>query len=248
MPQISVVALCLSLLPLLMAIYLYFHLTGQLKPVLWAGGRMLAQLLLIGQLLVLIFAANHPLWVLLIVGIMFTGACWIAIMPLRHYRVAVWPAVGAVFVAAAIHLSWILVMVVPAEPWFKPSVVIPLTGMVMTAAMNAVSQCAERYWSERCREQHHFQAAKSGFGAAMIPQINSLMAVGVVSLPGMMTGQILSGVSPLVAVRYQIMIMAMSIGTASLGSYLFLRWSQHSRVPSLQEQDNVVSEQLSSPG
>lgn len=245
MPEISVAALGLSLLPLLMAVYFYFHLTGQFKPVIWAGCRMLAQLLLIGQLLVLIFAANHPLWVLLIVGIMFTGACWIAVMPIRQFRVALWPAIGAVFVAAAVHLSWILVMVVPATPWFKPSVVIPLTGMVMTAAMNAVSQCAERYWSERSGDQDHALAAKKGFGAAMIPQINSLMAVGVVSLPGMMTGQILSGVSPLVAVRYQIMIMAMSIGTAALGSYLFLRWSQRSEVSSSQEQNNVISQRLS---
>lgn len=246
MPEISVAALGLSLLPLIGAMYLFYNLTGRLKPVVWAGCRMLAQLLLIGQLLVLIFAANHPLWVLLIVGIMFLGACWIAVIPIRQFRVGLWPAVAAVFVSAALHLMWILSVVVPATPWFKPSVVIPLTGMVMTAAMNAVSQCAERYWSERSRQQTHTDAAKLGFGAAMIPQINALMAVGVVSLPGMMTGQILSGVSPLVAVRYQIMIMAMSIGTAALGSYLFLKWSARCEVSSGQERSDGNSEQLRS--
>jgi putative ABC transport system permease protein len=56
----------------------------------------------------------------------------------------------------------------------------------------------------------------------MIPQINSLLAVGLVALPGMMTGQILSGVSPLIAVRYQIMIMAMVLGTAGIGAALML--------------------------
>ena len=56
----------------------------------------------------------------------------------------------------------------------------------------------------------------------MIPQINGLLAVGLVALPGMMTGQILSGVSPLIAVRYQIMIMTMVLGAAGVGAALML--------------------------
>jgi putative ABC transport system permease protein len=60
--------------------------------------------------------------------------------------------------------------------------------------------------------------------AAMIPQINALLAVGLVSLPGMMTGQILSGISPLLAVRYQIVIMAMVLATSAMGSAIYLRW------------------------
>jgi len=67
----------------------------------------------------------------------------------------------------------------------------------------------------------------------MIPQINSLLAVGLVALPGMMTGQILSGVSPLIAVRYQIMIMAMVLGAAGVGAALML-WLL-SRLPSTQK-------------
>ena len=67
----------------------------------------------------------------------------------------------------------------------------------------------------------------------MIPQINSLLAVGLVALPGMMTGQILSGVSPLIAVRYQIMIMAMVLGTAGIGAAMML-WllarNDHSKI------------------
>jgi putative ABC transport system permease protein len=51
----------------------------------------------------------------------------------------------------------------------------------------------------------------------MIPQVNGFLAVGLVSLPGMMTGQILSGVSPLIAVRYQVMVMAMVFATAGIG-------------------------------
>ena len=58
----------------------------------------------------------------------------------------------------------------------------------------------------------------------MLPQINSLLAVGLVSLPGMMTGQILSSVSPLIAVRYQIMVMCMVLGSAGIGAAIYLWW------------------------
>ena len=60
----------------------------------------------------------------------------------------------------------------------------------------------------------------------MIPQVNALLAVGLVSLPGMMTGQILSGISPLVAVRYQIVVMAMVLGSAGISTILFLIWQK----------------------
>ena len=68
--------------------------------------------------------------------------------------------------------------------------------------------------------------------ASMIPSINSFLAVGLISLPGMMTGQILSGVSPLIAVRYQIMVMCMIFGAAGLSTVCFLtmiRRTEHFR-------------------
>jgi len=64
------------------------------------------------------------------------------------------------------------------------------------------------------------------FKAAMIPQVNTLLAVGLVSLPGMMTGQILSGISPLIAARYQIVVMAMVLGSAGISTILFLYWQR----------------------
>ena len=94
--------------------------------------------------------------------------------------------------------------------------------MYFANTMNAISLAAERYHSELQNNQLADNARLTAFHAAMIPQINSLLAVGLVALPGMMTGQILSGVSPLIAVRYQIMIMAMILGTAGLGAALML--------------------------
>ena len=96
--------------------------------------------------------------------------------------------------------------------------------MIFSHAMNAIAIAAERF--ERERESRNLIAAKrASLKAALIPQINAFMAVGLVSLPGMMTGQILSGVSPLIAVRYQMVVMTMILGAGGLSAAFYL-WQQ----------------------
>jgi len=98
---------------------------------------------------------------------------------------------------------------------------IPLAGMVFANAMNTVSVAAERFESET-RNSTYEQARSRAMTAAMIPVINSMFAVGLVSLPGMMTGQILSGVDPLIAVRYQVMVMCMIFGSSGISTACYL--------------------------
>ena len=105
--------------------------------------------------------------------------------------------------------------------WFEPHIVVPLAGMIFANVMNTVSLAAERFEAER--DSDLAEARRIALDAALIPQINGLLAVGLVSLPGMMTGQILSGVDPLVAVRYQIMVMCMIFGSAGLGAAFYLQ-------------------------
>jgi len=88
--------------------------------------------------------------------------------------------------------------------------------------MNAVSIAAERFESELSRESIYREARATAYKAALIPIINALFAVGLVSLPGMMTGQILSGVDPLIAVRYQMMVMLMILGSAGISVAIYL--------------------------
>jgi len=87
--------------------------------------------------------------------------------------------------------------------------------------MNTISLFAERFYAELEHNIGLEKARNIAYSATMIPTINSLLAVGLVSLPGMMTGQILSGVSPLIAVRYQIMIMLMLFVSSGLTAPLF---------------------------
>jgi len=81
---------------------------------------------------------------------------------------------------------------------------------------------AERFEAELENGKMLLDAQKAAWNASLIPQINSFLAVGLVSLPGMMTGQILAGASPLAAVRYQILVMAMVLGSAGISVAVFL--------------------------
>jgi putative ABC transport system permease protein len=101
-----------------------------------------------------------------------------------------------------------------------------LAGMIFSSGMNAVSLAAERLVSELKHDNDFVRARNQAFQTSMIPMLNSLFAVGLVALPGMMTGQILSGVSPLIAVRYQIMVMFMTFAAAGISSAVFLVLSQ----------------------
>ena len=103
-----------------------------------------------------------------------------------------------------------------------PRYTVPIAGMIFASSMNGISLAAERLQAEMDRNIDYVSARGISLRAALIPITNSLFAVGLVSLPGMMTGQILSGISPLIAVRYQIMVMCMIFSAVGLSSYLFL--------------------------
>ena len=108
------------------------------------------------------------------------------------------------------------------DPWYAPQSMIPIAGMIFANSMNSVSLAAERLNAEMERNVSYDVARKIALQSSLIPVINSLLAVGLVSLPGMMTGQILSGVSPLIAARYQIMVMCMILGSAGIATAYFL--------------------------
>jgi putative ABC transport system permease protein len=192
---IPIARLTLAFVPVAVVLLMLWHWRLGAGNALYALGRMLAQLVLIGYLLTFIFAAEAALY-------------------LR--------ALGAIAAGGVITLLLVTQGVLGAEPWYAPRVVIPLAGMIFANAMTAVSLAGERYQAELDNGKASDVAQRIAFQAALIPQINALLAVGLVSLPGMMTGQILSGVSPLLAVRYQIMVMAMIFGSAGIASAVFL--------------------------
>jgi len=124
-------------------------------------------------------------------------------------------------------------------PWYQPQVIIPLAGMIFATAMNSISLSAERIFSEIDNKTPYALARKHALNAATIPVINSLFAVGLVSIPGMMTGQILSGVSPLIAARYQIIVMCMIFASSILSAVIFLLLSESKILKIIEEKRNA---------
>lgn len=215
--------LSLSLLPALVVVAILHRWSAGAGAALYGIGRMVAQLALVGYVLTFIFGTSHPAVVLGTLTVMLAAAGWISLRPVARRRRAVYPqALAAICASGLSTLALVTQGVLAAEPWYDPTVLIPLGGMVFAASMNAVSLSAERLDAELARGAPYVDARPIAMRSALIPQVNTLFAVGLVSLPGMMTGQILSGVSPLIAVRYQIMVMCMLFGAAGMSAAFFL--------------------------
>ena len=184
---------------------------------------MLAQLLLIGYVLTWVVETEEPWIVVAIVAFMIAMSAWIAIRPLSDRGVVPYATVLIGIGVTGVGVLLLVTQVILDLPtWYEPRFVVPLAGMVFANSMNTISIAGERYQTERGRGEAYPAARKAAMTAALIPQINSLLAVGLVSLPGMMTGQVLSGIDPLVAARYQIMVMCMIFSTAGLAGALYL--------------------------
>ena len=215
--------LSLSLLPALVVLVILQRWSAGAGAALYGVGRMVAQLALVGYVLTFIFGTAHPAVVLGTLSVMLTAAGWIALRPVARRRKTIYrQALAAISVAGLSTLALVTQGVLAADPWHDPTVLIPLGGMVFASSMNAVSLSAERLDAELARGASYLAARPIAMRSALIPQVNTLFAVGLVSLPGMMTGQILSGISPLIAVRYQIMVMCMLFGAAGMSAACFL--------------------------
>ena len=198
---------------------------------MWANARMLVQLLAVGYVLTYVFETDRPWLIAGVVTMMVSVSAWIALRPLRHVtRRSYWHALAGVGISGILMLALVTQGVLDLPRWFEPRFVVPLAGMIFANTMNTVSLAAERFEAESGRGEAPGDARRVALEASMIPQVNALLAVGLVSLPGMMTGQILSGVEPLVAVRYQIMVMCMVFGSGGLGAATYLTLAQRARL------------------
>ncbi len=213
------------LIPVGIVWFIYVRWADDKTTVAYALTRMILQLLLIGYLLVYIFRSDSSLMVISMLTLMLVVASLIATRTIKKRTIKEYLyALCAIFVSVFVNLSLISQGVLKIEPWYNPIYIIPLSGMIFSVSMNALSLASERFESEKSLGKDYKEARNISFKTALIPIINSLFAVGLVSLPGLMTGQILSGVDPLVAVRYQIVIMLMLFGAAGISTAIYLKF------------------------
>lgn len=220
--------LAIAFIPMGIAIAIIFRWSAGGNTAVYAALRMLVQLLLIGYVLVYIFDTENPIVIAGVLVFMLVASSWIAIRPLPNKSIRTYSEVlFAISAAGLFTLALVSQAVLNVEPWFSPRYLVPLAGMIFAGAMNTVSIAAERLVAEQALGRGYVEARRSAFGAALIPITNSLFAVGLVSLPGMMTGQILSGVSPLVAAKYQIVVMTMMFGASGIAAAIYLSLRRH---------------------
>jgi putative ABC transport system permease protein len=221
--EISLQGLVIAFLPVAVVVGIMLRWSAGARTALYATFRMLVQLLLIGYVLIYIFDSNRPIFILAVLAIMLTVASWIAIRPLQRKNPRIYlNSLGAISIGGILTLALVSQLVLGVEPWFSPRYLVPLAGMIFAGSMNAVSLAAERLQSELERGTSYLEGRRIALQAALIPITNSLFAVGLVALPGMMTGQILSGISPMVAAKYQIVVMTMLFGASGISAALYL--------------------------
>ncbi len=220
MKNIALLNLFYALIPLLFVAYIYYKYTNDKKEILYASLRMFVQLLGIGYLLVYIFS-NEDIY--LAYFILFFMLCISAIITIRNTQEKNIKHYCIIFLSLALSclsILFLIVFIVLELQEYQASIIIPIAGMIFATAMNTLSIGVERF--EKEYERTGFRQARNvAFKSCLIPQINSYLAVGLVALPGMMTGQILSGIDPLIAVRYQIMVMLMLFSSSGLAVILY---------------------------
>lgn len=212
-----------------LALALNVGVAGQ---ILVAALRSVIQLLLVGLVLKTLFTHVHLGWVALL-GIAMLLLASREIHARQRSRLAGWWSLGvgalSMFLSSFAVAILALTVIVNADPWYHPQYAIPLLGMLLGNTMNGVAVGLDRLISG-ARERRRVIEARLALGhtwreaigeilrdsirAGTIPIINAMAAAGIVSLPGMMTGQILAGSPPIEAAKYQILILFLiSVGT-----------------------------------
>ncbi len=210
-------------IPVAIMLMIYVRWTEDKFTIPYALIRMMTQLILIGYVLTYIFNSNSSYLIILVLSVMLIAGSMIALRPLQKKNKSLYLyAFISICIGGVFTLALVVFGVLDLNPWYEPRFLIPLAGMIFANAMNSVSIAAERFESEFSKNNSYTQSRAISYKAAFIPTINALFAVGLVSLPGMMTGQILSGVDPLIAVRYQMMVMLMILGSSGISVAVYL--------------------------
>jgi len=227
------VTISLSLVGVLLVVALVQRL-GIARGVFIGMIRTFAQLMIIGYVLKFLFDLSKWYWVLVMLAVMLVVAARTAAQRDESRQPGRTTTAGiAIATAAVVTMGTVVAFVVRIRPWYTPEIVIPLSGMVIGNTMNAVALTTTRFRSEISHQRGQVEAAlalgatssqaaarpfRDAMRAGLIPTMNALMVVGLVQLPGMMSGQIIAGILSVQAVRYQIVVMYMIASGAAIGS------------------------------
>lgn len=215
----------------LLGLYLKLKIT---KPLWISALRTILQLFAMGFLLQWVFQAQSLLWVLTLMTAMTWVAAWTSTeRSARPFPGILWNSLLAIWLSSWSLLVYGSFIVFRISNWSDPQYVIPLLGMILGNSLNGICLALDRFTEELFSKRDQvelslslgataWEAARPALVTAIrtgtLPIINSMMVAGLVSLPGMMTGQLIAGISPLEAVKYQIVIMFLISTSTVLGT------------------------------
>jgi putative ABC transport system permease protein len=232
-PQDIAIAASLIVFDALLSVWLNLNLHRQL---LTAAIRMVVQLIAIGFLLRVIFSLNSPAATLALVVVMIlVAAREVAARPEVRFRDSTNLLIGISSVGFATSLTAILALTtaIRPQPWYDPHYAIPLAGIVLGSVLNSASLALDAFLGSIRRERTGIEAqlalgvryrvaiaplVRNAIRRGLLPVINQMSAAGIVTLPGIMTGQILAGLDPLEAVKYQILLMFLLSGGSGIAA------------------------------
>src|SRR4051812_38114963 len=198
--------------------------------------RMVLQLVLVGYVLTFLFAAVSPLWTALAAVIMVLFASREIVARQKRRLPGIWSyglGAGCMLLAAGTVTMFALLTELRPDPWYHPRYALPLLGMILGNTMTGISLGLDVLTNSLVRERAAVEArlalgedryrallpvTRDALRSGLMPTINAMAAMGLVALPGMMTGQILAGVEPTDAVKYQLLVMFLIAGGTGLGT------------------------------
>lgn len=209
------------------------------KLIILATIRMTIQLSLVGYVLSYIFERPNPFITLTVILCMIVFAVYTIYQQVEGInRKLKWIIVISMFTGPLAALFYFQLVVIHLQPWYDPRYFITIGGMIIGGAMTGMTLAIKRLVEGMKTERRYVEAAlmlgatpeksmkpivNSAFDSAILPTVNSMLGMGIIFLPGMMTGQILSGTSPLLSIQYQIVILLGILGGVSISTFLFLQ-------------------------
>ncbi|SDZ10355.1 putative ABC transport system permease protein [Evansella caseinilytica] len=203
--------------------------------------RMTVQLVLVGYILAYLIENNHVMWIILVIIIMQFFAVQNIVKRVKypiHARLKRIIVISMV-TGTLSSIFYFIIVVVQVTPWYEARYFIPIAGMMIGNSMTGVALGVQRLVAGVQEQKAQIEAAlmlgatpkmavknivNQAFDAAILPTINSMVGMGIVFLPGMMTGQILAGLSPITAIQYQVAIMLGIVGCVSLTVVMFVHF------------------------
>jgi putative ABC transport system permease protein len=200
-----------------------------------AGARAFVQLLLVGLVLNTVFSLGSPWLVGGVLLAMLASAAWETMLRQQRRFAGHWAySLGAGTIAAAtLPVTALAIVLLHPQPWFAPRFLVPMFGIVLGNTMSGISVSLNAFNGTLVREQRAIEARlalgatrdealapvrRAALQSGIIPAINQMSAAGIITLPGMMTGQVLAGMSPFAAAKYQVFVLFLLAGASGIGS------------------------------